>query len=171
MSVRDDLFPSIRHPNFVQTEWSGGWQSAASGFGRAADQLTEQSGSFGAAIDHVGLAIFYLQRHRVELILKGLLHALDQPTTGHKFSSLWHRCRDEVARRDPAAWASIDADHGEFVRALADVDDSSMVFRYPLTLEGKKFDRPAFLDLGVLSRHAEDLFYAFGGLEGYLLAG
>ena len=55
----DDLFPSRRHQGLVQTEWASGWHAGGSGFGAAAEYLTEDRSKFGAEIDQVGLAVFF----------------------------------------------------------------------------------------------------------------
>lgn len=68
MGVREDIFPTEQRVGYVQTEWASGWAYGVIGFGEAARMLTEQRAKMHANIDQIGLAVFYLQRHRVELV-------------------------------------------------------------------------------------------------------
>jgi hypothetical protein len=164
-----ELFPDDRDPRLVQTEWATGWGSIASGFGYAAEKLTQGRSGFGATIDQAGLAIFFLQRHRVELILKHTIHALGVEVPGsHGLGLLWDCVRVAVEARDPAAWASFSADHGGLIDALKRVDDTSFAFRYPVDRKGVAVDRPTFIDLDALHARIEDLYWHAGGLVGWL---
>lgn len=70
MSASDEIFPSEGREAYVQTRWAKGWGYNVIGFGYAARMLTEQRVKMHANVDLIGLAVFYLQRHRVELVIK-----------------------------------------------------------------------------------------------------
>src|SRR3954447_14709805 len=86
---------------------------------RPAEYLTMHRGNFGAEIDQVGLAVFFLQRHRVEMTIKGVLDAVDADVPGsHDLAFLWGCSRKELESRDAGAWADFDARHMELIDAL-----------------------------------------------------
>jgi len=153
---------------YVQTEWAQGWTASAAGFGFAADFLTKNARSLGATVDQAGLAVFFLQRHRVELILKDLLGFLGVrfPAT-HSLGRLWRFCQDgfESSRLD---WDEFKRENGEFIDALIAVDDGAATFRFPVNHEGVQIDRPAFIDLKALNRHADKLYWEVAGCMDYL---
>src|SRR4051794_32413225 len=96
MSVHDDIFPTHRREDFVQTEWAKGWAYAVIGFGYAARMLTEARAQMHANVDQIGLAVFYLQRHRIELVLKQALVDLGESTATvarlpHRLDVLWRK--------------------------------------------------------------------------------
>lgn len=76
MASREEIFPSQKREAYGQTEWAAGWMSTANGFGEAARRLADQRRQIGVEIDQIGVAIFYLQRHRVELLIEGALDEL-----------------------------------------------------------------------------------------------
>jgi hypothetical protein len=78
MNAREEIFPPKGRVEFVQTEWARGWGAASSGFAEAARVLTKRAHRVGPSVDQVGLVVFFLQRHRVELALKQLLDFLGQ---------------------------------------------------------------------------------------------
>lgn len=169
VALIDDLFPSKRHPGLVQTEWASGWMNAASGFGYAAEYLTDRQADFGATIDQAGIAVFYLQRHRVELALKGLLDYVGADVTDkHGLVFLWGRCKAALAGRYPNAWAQFEADHFELIRALDRVDGTSYAFRYPVDTKGVEVVRPANIELSVLNEHVGKLDSGAGGFIDYI---
>jgi hypothetical protein len=105
MALFDKIFPSQRDDGLVQNQWADGWLNGASGFGYAAEYLTESRKAFGATIGQVGLAVFFLQRHRAEMILKGLLNFAGAAATDkHGLVYLWDRCREVLKPLDATAW-------------------------------------------------------------------
>jgi HEPN domain-containing protein len=169
MSLHDRLFPSERHPDLVQTEWSEGWAHAPAGFGYVAEYLTEHARDFGATIDQAGVAIFFVQRHRVELALKALLDAVgaDVPY-GHGLKTIWQKCEEALRPKDERAWDGFAADHAELIDALDKVDPGSFAFRYPVDKKGEEVQRPAFIDLKVLHDEAGKLEYGASGYADFL---
>lgn len=164
-----EIFPTQRDPRFVQTEWAQGWGSMASGFGYAAEYLTRHRSDLGATIDQAGLAIFFIQRHRVELILKHMLDSLRAEIPGsHKMRVLWQHVGSAVTARDPTCWADFASEHGGLLDALQRVDDTSFAFRYPVDRRGETMGRPAFVDLDALHERIENLYWHAGGLVGSL---
>lgn len=171
MGLFDEIFPTKRDPRLVQTEWAGDWLDGAAGFGYAAERLTEHRDKFGALIDQAGLAVFFLQRHRVEMTLKGLLDAVGGDVTGkHGLLYLWELCKKALEPKDPAAWKQFAADHRELVKVLDTVDQSSYTFRYPVDTKGRKASRPAFIDLEVLNEHVERMYFGAVGYVDHLSA-
>jgi hypothetical protein len=137
MPLSDDIFPTQRDPRHVQTEWSEGWFGAEAGFGYAAEYLTDHRGDFGATIDQAGIAVFFLQRHRVELALKGLLDAVgEKPPEGHSLRHVWGICQRVLKPKDAGAWATFAADHKELMELMDGVDALSFTFRYPVDKTG-----------------------------------
>lgn len=154
MGVYEEIFPAERRREYAQTEWSGGWTSGASGFGYAAECLTEQARSFGATIDQAGLAVFFLQRHRVEMVLKDLLIFLKVGfKPNHSLQYLWGLCERPFEKSELLDWSELEAEQGEFVGALISVDDGAATFRFPVDQDGREVERPAFVDLAALNRH------------------
>lgn len=153
---------------YVQTEWSQGWTAGAAGFGFAAEFLTKNARSFGATIDQAGLAVLFLQRHRVELILKNLLGFLDVkfPPT-HSLRRLWQLCQEGFEESD-LSWDEFQKDNGEFIDALSAVDDGAATFRFPVDRDGGQIVRPSFVDLQALNRHADKLYWEAAGCMDYL---
>lgn len=168
MSIRDEIFPGERNPAYVQTEWARGWTAAAAGFGYAAEFLTKNATAFGATIDQTGLAVFYLQRHRIELVLKDLLDCLgvDFPPT-HSLRRLWQCCEEGFTETD-LNWTEFEEECGDFIDALSEVDDGATVFRFPVDTDGNEAKRPAFIDLNALNRHADTFFWAAAGCIAFL---
>jgi hypothetical protein len=159
MGVYEEIFPSERRREYVQTEWAEGWTAGASGFGYAAEFLTRHAASFGATIDQAGLAVFFLQRHRVELVLKHLLGFLEVKfKPNHSLGYLWGLCEGGFAGNPDLDWAEFEARNGEFVAALVEVDDGAATFRFPVDQEGKQIERPAYIDLEALNSHADQLY-------------
>lgn len=166
MSIREEIFPAERRLEYVQTEWAEGWTAGAAGFGYAAEFLTKNARSFGASIDQAGLAVFFLQRHRVELILKDLLGFLgvEFPPT-HSLRRLWQLCQEGFESSD-LKWDEFQSENGEFIESLIAVDDGAAAFRFPVDREGAQVDRPAFIDLKALNHHADKLYWeAFGCMD------
>jgi hypothetical protein len=168
VSVREEIFPAERRLEYVQTEWSQGWTAGAAGFGFAAEFLTKNARSFGATIDQAGLAVLFLQRHRVELILKNLLGFLDVkfPPT-HSLRRLWQLCQEGFEESD-LSWDEFQKDNGEFIDALSAVDDGAATFRFPVDRDGGQIVRPSFVDLQALNRHADKLYWEAAGCMDYL---
>lgn len=158
MSLFDDIFPSAPSEAFVQTQWSRGWAGQVAAFGDAADYLTENRRQLGSLIDFVGLAILYMQRHRVEVAMKAMLKwaGADAMTLrGHNLLTLWQKVELEFRPRDLATWKSFDDDHRELVEVLHRADPDSITGRYPDDNQGNELPRPAFIDLDVLQKHAD----------------
>jgi hypothetical protein len=154
VTVHDEIFPSYRSLDFVQTEWSKDWFGVASGFEYAAQHLTANRHSFGAAIDAVGLAIFYLQRHRVEIALKAILRDFKAEVSTHHFlRALWKQVGAAFRARDKATWVELNQAHAPLIVALDRVDPGSFTFRYPVSADGTTVERPLFIDLDALERH------------------
>jgi hypothetical protein len=169
MSVYDEIFPAKRRLEYVQTEWSAGWTAGTSGFGYAAEFLTKHARSFGATIDQAGLAVFFLQRHRVELVLKDLLNFFGiKFKSSHSLQYLWGLCEQGFTESELLDWAEFDAENGEFVRALIAVDDGAATFRFPVDRQGQEAKRPDFIDLEALNRHAEVLENGASGCVDYV---
>lgn len=159
MGVYEEIFPAERRMELAQTEWATGWSAAAAGFGFAAEYLTKNAQSLGATVDQAGLAIFFLQRHRVELILKTLLYMLDVafPPT-HSLQKLWQLCRSGLDADEFLDWQEIAA-HGELIEALSSVDDLAATFRFPVDTKGAEMRRPKFIDLEALESRVKDLYW------------
>lgn len=169
MSVRDEIFPNERRLDFVQTEWAEGWTAGAAGFGYAAAFLTKHADSFGATIDQTGLAVVFLQRHRVELVLKDLLGVLEVefPAT-HSLRALWRLCEQGFASADGLNWEEFEQENSEFVQALIAIDDGAAAFRFPVDRDGEAMERPSFIDLKALNRHADKLYWEAVGCMTFL---
>jgi hypothetical protein len=169
MSVSEEIFPGERRLDYVQTEWAKDWTAAAAGFGYAAEFLTKNAQSFGATIDQAGLAVFFLQRHRIELVLKDLLGVLEVefPPT-HSLRRLWHLCEQGVTGADGLSWTELQQENGEFVEALVAVDDSAATFRFPVDRDGEEIQRPAYIDLAALNRHTDKLYWDVVGCITYV---
>lgn len=128
----------------------------------------ENAPSLGATVDQAGLAVFFLQRHRVELVLKDLLGFLGVkfPAT-HSLGRLWRLCQEGFECSD-LDWEEFEAENGEFIDALIAVDDGAATFRFPVNHEGAQIDRPAFIDLKALNRHADKLYWEAAGCMDYV---
>jgi hypothetical protein len=158
MSIREEIFPSERREAYVQTEWSKGWGYAGIGYRKAARLLTKERGTFGAGVDQVGLAIFFLQRHRVELSLKELLDARGEAKRAiklrHSLIRLWEACR-ELVGADTVEWQHMNLG-SELIAVLDDTDPGSYSFRYPVNRHGNEIERPQFIDLDALEMHVNN---------------
>ncbi len=170
MSLADEIFPANRHPNLVQTEWSRGWAYQSIGFGEAARFLTEHSSSFQGSIDSVGLAVFFLQRHRVELVLKELLIAhrgnLNKVQPPHSLGALWKACELAIGA-DVEGWRYIESEGAGIVMLLHECDRSSHTYRYPVDRQGNEHRRADQIDLAALERHVSRLVSAIDGYKAY----
>lgn len=170
MSASGDIFPKTHSADYVQTKWSEGWTYAVVGFGSAARMLTEQRRQMNASVDQIGLAVFYLQRHRVELIIKQALIDLGKKPVevtklSHNLAVLWRNFGDAVSARDPSHWRDLDGRFGDFVSAVHEADEGSFSYRYPIDKKGAGAKRAQFIDLEALERYAEDFE---GGIDGYM---
>ncbi len=171
VSLADEILPDRGRPDLVQTEWASGWGYESSGFTEAARFLTEHRAQFHANIDQVGLVVFYLQRHRVELALKELLLAhrveLSEIKSPHSLDALWQECKQKIGP-DPEAWAYLDSEAGELIALLHEIDPDSHAFRYPVDRSGNTHDRPKYIDLTALEKHVDALCGAIDGCITYL---
>ena len=171
VSLKSEMFPRERHPGYVQTEWSRGWTYGSMGFGEAARFLTERRADFNATIDQVGVAVFYLQRHRVELMLKELLlaHRVDlrEIESPHSLAALWQACGKAIREIDSNGWDYLDSAGTELIGVLHAVDPDSTAFRYPVDRKGNEQKRPKYIDLAALERHVDALSAAIGGYMAY----
>jgi hypothetical protein len=163
VSLADEIFPADRHPDFVQTEWSRGWAYQSIGFGQAARILTEHSSSLQGSIDSVGLAVFFLQRHRVELVLKELLLAhggnLNKVQPPHSLDALWKACGRAIGA-DVEGWRYIESEGAGIVMLLHEHDPSSHTYRYPVDRKGNEHRRADQINLAALERHVSRLVSA-----------
>jgi HEPN domain-containing protein len=164
MGLKEEIFPRTRNAEYVQTQWAKGWTYGAIGFQEAARFLTEHRRDFGATIDQTGLAIFFLQRHRVELAIKEVLVADGQNPRGHSLAELWKKCRTAVGSKS-SDWRELDKEGSELVALLHGCDPDGTRFRYATDLDGKAQVRPAYIDLDALEKHVNG-FVAL--LQGYL---
>ena len=166
MSLADEIFPAERHPDFVQTEWSRGWGLQSIGFGEAAGLLTEQRASFQGSIDSVGLAVFFLQRHRVELAIKELLVAhgikLKAVSPPHSLAALWKAC-EQALNSDGDGWLYLESEGTELITLLHRHDPSSHTYRYPVDREGQKHERAPYIDLAALQKHVNGFVSVIDG--------
>jgi hypothetical protein len=168
VTSREDLFPSRKNPDYVQTEWCESWLDLATGFGYAAEELTRRRADFGATIDQAGIAIFFLQRHRIELLLKAWLDDMGAPERGtHRLDVLYEAVRRVVEPKYPDDWKHFEAEHGAFIRLVASEDEGSFVFRYPEDKKGTKFERPDYIDLDFLHERVEALEASVSGFIDY----
>jgi hypothetical protein len=144
----------------VQTEWATGWSAATAGFGYTAEFVTKHADQLGSLIDQAGLAVFFLQRHRVELVMKNLLGVAGATIRNtHSLSRLWDDCREALESLDPETCQSFARDHEELIEALSKADDNAEAFRFPVDTKGNEIARPAFVDLRALNTHVEDFYY------------
>ncbi len=168
MSLADEIFPAERHPDLVQTEWSKGWGYQSIGFGEAARFLTEHAASFQGSLDSVGLAVFYLQRHRVELALKELLVAhrveLKKVTSPHSLLALWQTC-EQTLGSDVDGWSYLESEGEELVMLLHQHDPGSDTYRYPVDRDGVEHVRAPYIDLAALEGAVNELV---GAIDGYM---
>jgi hypothetical protein len=169
VGAADDIFPKRQHPDFVQTQWAEGWGYSVIGFGSAARMLTEQRAKMHASVDQIGLAVFYLQRHRVELVMKQALVDLgedgsDVAKLGHNLHVIWQALGKVVTAVDPKHWADLDGRFRDFVLAIHAADKGSFAYRYPVDTKGVENKRENYINLDELERHAEDFE---GGVGGY----
>jgi hypothetical protein len=165
----DDIFPTSQHPDFVQTQWSEGWAYAVIGFGSAARMLTERRGEMHASVDQIGLAVFFLQRHRVELVMKQALVDLGQKPVdvaklGHSLDGLWQRLGKVVSAISPQDWNDLDGRYADFVAAVHQADEGSFAYRYPIDRKGAESKRASFINLDALERYGQDFE---SGIYGY----
>lgn len=173
MTVWDEIFPSERNEAFVQTEWASGWGYGVIGFGEAARLLTAQRQKMGASVDQVGLAVFYLQRHRVELVIKQALVDLgDDPIQvaelRHNLRGAWHRLEVRVRSIDPMLWQSFSPSHLEFLSVMHRADEGSFSYRYPIDRKGDEVARVDFINLEALESHAEAFESGVQGISEWL---
>lgn len=168
MSLRDEIFPKDLRPEFTHTRYAEGWEGIFWGFGYAAKFLTQHRANFGATIDQAGLAIVFLQRHRLELGLKTLLSVVrpDALNNTHGLLGLWKGAEDAMCYLDRRTWDQLLAPHRDLVELLDRVDPRSLSFRYPTDREGTPVDRPPYVDLDALERRVDDFHW---GVEGVLL--
>jgi hypothetical protein len=172
VTVRDEIFPAERRLDYVQTEWAEGWTASAAGFGYAAEFLTKHAAAFGATIDQAGLAVFFLQRHRVELVLKNLLRFLEVDfKPSHSLRYLWNKCEPGFSAHSGLDWAEFEEANGDFVQTLIEADDGATTFRFPVDRDGQEVDRPRFIDLEALNRHADTLISDADGCMDFVWAG
>jgi hypothetical protein len=170
MSIREEIFPVERREAYVQTEWSKGWGYAGIGYREAARFLTKERDRFGASVDQTGLAIFFLQRHRVELSLKELLDALGEAKRGielqHSLVRLWDACR-ELVGTDTLEWQQMNSG-GELITVLDGADPGSYTFRYPVDNRGYESKRPQFINLDALGEHVDNFVSMIDGYLSYI---
>lgn len=195
MTLEEEIFPSGQHVRLVQTRWTDGWEGVASGFAGAAKLLTDNRSQFGATIDQVGLAIIYLQRHRVEIAMKSLLFTCTgNVKRGHNLCTLWNECKKTIGPSSEA-WTDL-ARNTELVALLQKHDGRSTTFRYPADTkpseaergelgnpgEGQIADhhdheddenvgdnvRPPYVDLEALEKHVENFVWDLRGYCAYI---
>src|ERR1700689_617653 len=170
MGIREEIFPSERQETYVQTEWSKGWGYAGIGYREAARLLTEEKLTFGPSIDQTGLAIFFLQRHRVELALKELLAEcgadISKIKSQHSLVALWCACK-ELVGTESCELQQVDSG-ATLITVLDDADPGSYSFRYPVDKYGNENKRPQFIDLDALGNHVEDFVSLIDGYLAYV---
>lgn len=170
MGIREEIFPSERRDAYVQTEWSKGWGYVGIGYREAARLLTKERGTFGASVDQTGLAIFFLQRHRVELALKELLDARGEgkreTKLQHSLVRLWQACKQLVGA-DTVEWQQMDLG-SELIIVLDEADPGSYSFRYPVNRHGNEVERPQFINLDALGTHVDDFVSSIDGYLAYI---
>jgi hypothetical protein len=169
----DDIFPTTGHHDFVQTQWSEGWAYAVIGFGSAARMLTEQRAKMHASVDQIGLAVFYLQRHRVELVIKQALVDLGQDEVDvaklpHNLAVLWQKLRDVVSAIGGDHWRDLDSRYGDFVSTMHEADEGSFSYRYPVDRQGAEAKRAPFIDLDQLQEYAEGFEMGIGAYTDWI---
>jgi len=143
---------------------------ASLGFQEAARFLTENRKRFGASIDHVGLVVFFLQRHRMEIAMKELLVFAGAKVEGnHPLTLIWKDCEAAVGPSSDE-WKEL-ASLTELVQLIDKHDHSSHTFRYPVDRKDRPHERPAYIDLGALEKHVDDFVYAIRGYMDYVSEG
>jgi hypothetical protein len=172
-SASDDIFPKRQHPNYVQTQWAEGWAFAVIGFGSAARMLTERRAEMHASVDQIGLAVFYLQRHRVELVMKQALVDLGEDPAnvakyGHNLDVIWRALGTVVSAVDPAHWKHLDERFRDFVNTIHGADSGSFAYRYPVDKKGSEVQREDYIDLDALERYSEDFETGVGGYTDWI---
>lgn len=150
MTLRDQLFPEgeeHRHDGLLQMQWSEGWADAFLGLGALTHWMTPKLRELHAEVDYAGAMVVFLQRHRVELGLKTLLHyAGASAKNTHDLDSLWHACDAALKPEHPSNWDAFVRAHREFVQLVGAVDPASFAFRYPVDRSGAPVKRPIFVD-------------------------
>ena len=112
-----------------------------------------------------------MQRHRIELALKGLLvaHRVDLSTikSPHSLRALWNACGVAISAADTESWDYLDSAGAELISALDAVDLDSAAFRYPENRKGEDHERPKFIDLAALEKQVDALSEAISGYTAY----
>lgn len=134
------------------------WESQFLGIGRLTAVATETLLAERHAVDDAGLAVVFLQRHRVEVGLKLIHERTREPiVAGHDLDRLSAHCAQSCARASMAsAWRQFAAAHEPYVRLLAEEDPGSTTFRYPEDRAGAPWLRAHHVDLVALESAATD---------------
>lgn len=149
--------PPPRDGNIVRTGFVGGWEAQLRGTGRMTAFTTDHLLRFSAALDDVGLALVFMQRHRLELGLKLLLERADATEkaikAGHDLAKLDSACGEALGGGPRAdEWRRFGEKHGSLIALIDEVDRGSDVFRYPVGRDRRPLRRPALIDLAELER-------------------
>jgi hypothetical protein len=163
------LFPAEGTWEHVQTAWTRTGADYELGFEEAARLLVElASEKQRAAGDHVGLAVVFLERHRLELMLKnGIGYLSRKATQGHRLMALWDEF-ERLATQSGYIDAAQFEDSRALVTALDRVDPIGQAFRYPADNKGRPHTTPEFIDLPVLHAAVNQVWRDVAGTLGYL---
>ena len=163
------LFPVSGDRSAVQTEWTRTCADYELGFEEAAHLLVDLAAEGRLpAQDHVGLALVFLERHRLELMLKGgILDLSRRAPKGHRLLELWARFVELATSNGYIDEKEFDHSRA-LVEALDGLDPEGQVFRYPTDAKGARHAPPEFIDLGVLHAAVNHVWRDAAGALTYL---
>jgi len=133
--------------NNAWLKWRGDerWAAYAEGYKKAADILVQRVQDTASDQDFLVYPVCFLYRHYLELRLKSLIMVGQQLRRKnlqfpkhHEVWKLWRESRAVLEQTWPDG-PKIDLDNVEAcIREFADVDRSSITFRYPSAKDGKE---------------------------------
>lgn len=131
------------------------WDVYCSGYRQAADVLVdhflEKHDNYSVEYESQAFAIIFLYRHYLELRLKELFIAYGRllgdsvDVAGHGLVSLWEKVRDRANTESTEHVPEINEDMEvleEIIEQFDSIDPNSVVFRYPVSRDGKTVTLP-----------------------------
>ena len=117
----------------------------AQSFKNAADIVVAGVEEGQRSADSVGLAVCFLYRHYIEMMLKGLIRlspGRPEYPKHHKIAALWKDCRPLLETAFPEGEKSATDAVATCIKELAKLDPRGEAFRFGLTTTGKPTLRP-----------------------------